>query len=83
MSPQQAMTTSGTEPPSFEAKCPDPEPPCAVVQRLVHGQPIVLGLLAGDDDIDVVAAAQAVVGNRQQAVGVRREVHPDDRRPSC
>ena len=34
--------------------------------------------LAGDDHVDVVAAAQAVVRHRQQRVGVRRQVHPDD-----
>src|SRR5262249_38166822 len=31
-------------------------------------------LLARDDNVDVVAAAQAVIGHRQQAVGVRRQV---------
>ncbi len=36
------------------------------------------GLLAGDDDVDVVAAAQAVVGDREQAVGVRRQIDADD-----
>ena len=35
-------------------------------------------LLAGHDDVDVVAAAQAVVGHREQRVGVRRQVDPDD-----
>ena len=30
-----------------------------------------------DDDVHVVAAAQAVVGHRKQAVGIRRQVDPD------
>jgi hypothetical protein len=34
--------------------------------------------LAGDDHVDVVAGVQAVVGDRQQAVGVRRQIHPHD-----
>ena len=59
---------------------PDPEPACAVLDRLVHGQPLGRRLLAGDDDIDVVPAAQAVIGDRQQAVSVRRQIDPDDLR---
>jgi hypothetical protein len=35
-------------------------------------------LLAGDDEIDVVTAAQAMICDRQQAVGVRRQVDADD-----
>ena len=31
-------------------------------------------LLAGDNDVDVIATAQAVVGDRQQAVGVGRQI---------
>ena len=34
--------------------------------------------LSGDDDVDVVAASQAVVGNGEKAVRIRREVHPDN-----
>jgi hypothetical protein len=44
---------------------------------LVHGQPLRRWLLAGDDEIDVIAAAQAVVGDRQQAVGVGRQIDAD------
>ena len=57
---------------------PDPEPGLAVLDRLVHRQPLRRRLLAGDDDIDVVPAAQAVIGDRQQAVGVGRQVDADD-----
>ena len=57
---------------------PDAEPGLAVLDRLVHRQPLRRGLLAGDDDVDVVAAAQAMVGDREQAVGVGRQVDADD-----
>ena len=35
-------------------------------------------LLAGDDEVDVVAAAQAVIGDGEQRVGVGRQVDADD-----
>ena len=59
---------------------PDPDAAGAVRDRLLHRQVVERRLLAGDDHVDVVAAAQAVVGDRQQAVGVRRQVDPDDLR---
>ena len=55
---------------------PDPQSAGAMVDRRLHVEIGQGGLLAGDDDVDVVAAAQAVVGNRQQRVAVRRQVHP-------
>ena len=51
-----------------------------MLDRLVHRQPLRSRLLAGDDDVDVVAAAQAVIGHRQQRVGVRRQIDADDLR---
>ena len=57
---------------------PDPEPARAVRDRLVDREVVERRLLAGHDHVDVVARAQAVVGHRQQAVGVRREVDADD-----
>ena len=57
---------------------PDAEPGGAVLDGLVHRQPLRRRLLAGDDDVDVVAAAQAVVGHRQQRIGVRRQIDADD-----
>ena len=57
---------------------PNPEPRFAVLDCLIHRQPLGGWLLAGDDDIDVVAAAQAVVGDRQQAIGVGRQIDSDD-----
>ena len=41
-------------------------------------KPVVLGLFPGHDDVHVIAASQAVVRHRQETVGVRREVGPND-----
>ena len=51
-----------------------------MIERFVHGQPIVLGLFAGHDDVDVVPASQTVVGYRQKTVRVRGKVDTDDLR---
>ena len=48
-----------------------------MLHGLIHRQPLRRGLLAGDDHVDVVPAAQAVVGDREQAVGVGRQVDAD------
>ena len=57
---------------------PDAEAGGAVRDGFVDVEPLRRGLLAGDDEVDVVAAAQAVVGDGEQAVGVRRQVDADD-----
>ncbi len=57
---------------------PGPGAAGAVGAGLVEGEPVEARLLAGDDHIDVVAAAQYVIGHREQGVGVRREIDPDD-----
>ena len=49
----------------------------AVHDRLSHGQILQGGLLAGHDDIHIVPGAQAVVCDRQQAVGVGRKIDPN------
>ena len=59
---------------------PDADAARAMGDRVVHRQEVERGLLAGDDHVDVVAAAQAVVGDREQAVRVRRQVDADDLR---
>ena len=41
-------------------------------------QPLRRRVLARDDDVDVVAAAQAVVHHREQAIGVRRQIDAHD-----
>ena len=57
---------------------PDPDSPRAVGDRLVHAEIVERRLLPGNHDVDVLAAAQAVVGDREQAVGVGRQVDTDD-----
>ena len=49
---------------------PDTQASGAMRYRLVDGEPLWGGLLTGNDEIDVVAAAQAVVGDREQRVRV-------------
>ena len=56
---------------------PDTEPAGAVCDGLVHGQIGQGGLLTADDHVDVVATAQAMIGNGQQRVCIRRQVHPN------
>ncbi len=41
---------------------------------VVHGEPLRLHVLAGDDHVDVVAAAQAMVRYGKERVGVGRKV---------
>lgn len=53
---------------------PDAGAARAVHPGLLHGQLVEAGLLAGDDHVDVIAAAQSVVGDREQGVGVWRQV---------
>ncbi len=50
----------------------------AMHDRGVHGQPLWEGVLACHHHIDVIPAAQAVIENRQQAIGVGRKVNPHD-----
>ena len=57
---------------------PDAEAGRAMLDRLIHRQPLRRRLLPGDHDVDVVAAAQAVVGDRQQAVRIRRQIDAHD-----
>ena len=57
---------------------PDADTGGAVLDGGVHVEPLRRGLFAGDDDVHVVAAAQAVIGHRQQRVGIRRQIDADD-----
>ena len=45
---------------------------------LVHRQPLRGRLFACDHDVDIVAAAQAVIGHRKERVRVRRKINADD-----
>jgi hypothetical protein len=49
-----------------------------VRDRFLHRQVVKGGLLARHDEVHVVAAAQAVIGDREQGVRVGREVDADD-----
>ena len=51
-----------------------------MLDRLVHGEPLRRRLLAGDDHVHIISASQAVVGHREQRVGVRRQIDADDLR---
>src|ERR1039457_1073303 len=57
---------------------PDANALGAVLDGGVHRQPLRRRVFACDHDVDVMAAAQAVVHHRQQAVRVRRKVNPHD-----
>ena len=46
--------------------------------RGVHGQPLRQGVFAGHHHVDVMPAAQAVIEDRQQTIGVGRQVNAHD-----
>ena len=75
MSPAQASTTSGS---SLGRSVPGPAPRStprrAVRGRRLEVEVLELRLLVDHDEVHVVVAAEAVVGHREQAVGVRRQV---------
>ena len=77
-SPQQAITTSGSHPLSLLSPFPNADPRRAMLDGLIHREPLRRRLLAGHDDVHVVAAPQAVVGHGQQRVRVRRQIDADD-----
>ena len=79
-SPAQARTMSGSGTPSSlpaQSQIPAPRRQCSC--GLVDREVLQLRLLVDDDEVDVRARAQAVVGDRQQRVGVRRQVDPGHR----
>ena len=49
-----------------------------MLDRGMHVEPLQCGLFAGDDHVHVVAAAQTMVGHREQAVRVRRQINAND-----
>ena len=57
---------------------PDADAGAAMLDRLVHRQPHGCGLFAGHDHIDVIAAAQAMVGDGKQAVRIGRQIDAHD-----
>ena len=57
---------------------PDADSFGAMHNRLFHGQPLRQCMFAGHDHVHIVPAAQTVIENRQQAVGIGRQVDPHD-----
>lgn len=57
---------------------PDADAFGAVRDGGLHGEELQVVLLVGDDDVDVVGRAEAVVHCAEEAVGVGREVDADD-----
>lgn len=57
---------------------PDTDAGGTMFNGLVHGEPLGGGLFAGDNDIDVIAAAQAMICDGKECVGVGWKVDPDD-----
>ena len=57
---------------------PDADSGRAMLDRRIHIQILQRGLLAGDDHVHVIPAAQAVIGHREQAVRVGRQIHAHD-----
>ena len=57
---------------------PDARAGGAMANGRIDVEPLPLRLLAGDDQVDVVAAAQAVIRHRQQAVRVGRQIDAHD-----
>ena len=57
---------------------PDADAFRAMDDGRIHRQPLRQGMLAGDHDVDVIAAAQAVIEDRQQAIGIGRQIDAHD-----
>ncbi len=77
-SPQQAMTTSGANVLVVAGPLPDADSLGAVLDGGIHRQPLRRRVFARDHDVDIMAAAQAVVHHRKQAVRIRRKVDAHD-----
>ena len=41
-------------------------------------EPLPFQLLAGNDQVDVVPASETVIGHRKEAIGVGRQINPDN-----
>ena len=49
-----------------------------MLDRGIHIQILKRGLLPGDNHVDVIAAAQAMIGDREQAVRIGRKIDAHD-----
>ena len=57
-------------------RAPDTDASRAVRDRFIHGQVLKVRLLIADDDVDVVLAAQTMVGDRQQRINIWWQIYP-------
>ena len=57
---------------------PDADAGRAMLDGRIHVEPLQGGLFAGDDHVDIVTAAQAVIRDGEQRVRVRRQIDADD-----
>ena len=57
---------------------PDADAFGAMLDRGVHREPLRRGMFSRDDDVDVMAAAQAVIHDGEQTVSVRRQIDAHD-----
>ena len=55
-----------------------PIPSRAMFDGRIHRQPLWCGMLARNDDVDVMPATQAVIHHGQQTVRVGRKIDPHD-----
>jgi len=78
VSPQHAMTTFRIAALVVAGPLPDTDSFGAWIACGIHVQPLRQRMLAGHHDVDVVAAAQAMIEDRQQAIGVGRQIDPHD-----
>ena len=74
MSPALAITTSGSAPCVVAGPVPDADSFGAVVDGRFHVEILQMRLLVGHDDVDVIAAAQAMIRHAQQTVGIGRKI---------
>ncbi len=56
---------------------PDAYASGAVFDRRIHVQPLMSGLFASDDHVDIVAAPQTMIGHGKQRIGVGRKINAD------
>src|SRR5205085_802016 len=57
---------------------PDAKPRCAVFDGRIHVQPLWRRLFARHDNVDVVTAAQTMVSDGQERIGIRRQIDAND-----
>src|ERR1035438_3796609 len=54
---------------------PDANPFCAMHNCLIHSQPLGEWMFSGNHHVDIMPAAKAMVKDRQQAIGIGRQVN--------